>query len=194
MPGVVFEIESKGLEEQIQKLARVDEFANRHLVSAMGAAVAIGKDKWIKNLTSAAGKNLSSMVSGIGSGIEPLAPANPSTPRKIIRNKVLNQGAFDVIGVVEPSSKRYVRMGEVGRGPGKHPPIRAMQNWAENVMGVAAGKESKKIARELSHAIAQRGVKPTPILEETSAEIMGRVNAEFLKAADKITKELEVKK
>lgn len=193
MPGVKVDVEIHGVNEQLQNLEDLDGRATGHITTAMRATVAIGKQQWIKDLSAVAQANLSAMISGLGGNVQALAPANPATPKKVISTDVTVSGPMDVTGKIYSLSKRYIRMGEVGRGPGKHPPVRALTGWAENVMGIPAGKESKAVGRELSHAIAKYGVKPTPVTADTAGKIQEKAMPEFQRAGEKIVNDLAVK-
>ncbi len=194
--SVVLEDESELL-RNMQKLAGFNEVAGPHIEKAMRIATKMGEQKVISELVALANENRSAMTSEIGGDFTPLAPVNPKTPSGKIQGFVQVDGPMDVTGVVGDRSKKYLRMTEAGRGPGKHPPARALQDWAERVLGVVPapvrvtkkGREIRDVSvgRALSKAIAEKGVRGSPVMakseEAVRAHVMGLFEAELLKIA-----------
>lgn len=211
MPGmmsVVIEEENKGQLDAMSKLANFDAIAGPHLLSAMNVAVAIGKRKVISELQTIAESNRSAMISGLGGDMQPLAPVNPKVPSIRITSIVQSQGAMNIIGIVGDINKKYLRLTEGGRGPGRHPPAAKLQTWAENVLGVQPGpgriiKSGKRkgqhvrdltAGRAIAHAIAQKGIKGSPVMVESGESVEKHIMQLFEVELKKIAAELGYKK
>lgn len=210
MPGfmsVVIEEENKGQLEAMSKLANFDEIASPRFESAMRVAVVMGKRKVIAELQAIAELNRSAMISGLGGDMQPLAPVNPKVPSMRISDLVVAHGAMDITGIIGDPTKKYLRLTEGGRGPGRHPPARKLQDWAENVLGVQPGpgriiKSGKRkgqhvrdvsAGRAIAHAIAERGIKGSPVMEKSGEAVEKHVMQLFEVELRKIAAELGYK-
>lgn len=186
--------------ENLARLAQFDEIAGPHLEAAMTRAVAIGKTKVISELVAAAESNRSAMASELGGDMQPLAPVNPKVPSFRITGTVARAGATDIVGIVGDVNKKYMRLTEGGRGPGKHPPAKALQDWAEKVLGVTpepprVTKKGRVIrdlsaGRAIAHAIAEKGIKGSPVMEKSGEAVERHVMELFEIELKKIAAEL----
>lgn len=208
MPGVMtVVIEDKGEYEQLSRLKDFDAIATPRFENAMQAAVAMGKRKVISELQAIAESNRSAMISSLGPDMTALAPVNPKTPSFRITSLVQNQGAMNIIGIVGDINKRYLRLTENGRGPGRRPPARKLQDWAESVLGVEpapgrvikSGKRKGQTVRDmtagraLSSAIAARGVQGSPVMEKSGEAVEKHILALFDTELKKVAAELGYK-
>lgn len=208
MPGMMTVVlEENGQMEDLSKLANFDAIASSHFEHAMGAAVAMGKSKVIAELRAAAESNRSAMISEFGADMQPLAPVNVKIPNFRITGLVATQGAMNIVGIVGDVNKQYLRLTENGRGPGKHPPSAALQDWAESVLGmtpapsrvVKSGKNKGQVKRDvsagrtISTAIARRGVKGTPVMVESGEAVEKHVIELFEAELNKVAAELGYK-
>jgi len=187
-------IEINGITEQMKKLEEMDHTATRRLFDGMKKIAAIVDKKVAADMSSVAASNLSAMRGGIGGGMTALAPANPALPGKLIQHEVYIRGAFDVLGVVNSRSRRYMRMAQAGRAAsGKHPPQSQMRKWVASVMGISDRKELKRVAAVVGHAIATGGVGGQETLEKSRQAVLG-VLMDVMKAeTDRLMDDLAVK-
>lgn len=193
MTALRMSMELTGITEQIKKLEEMDHPATQRLYNGMKKIAAIADRKVAADMSALASSNLSAMRGGLSGGLTPLAPANPALPGKMIEHNTYIRGNYDVVGVVKSRSRRYMRMAQQGRGPGKHPPQSQMRKWVAGVLGISGEKEIKQAAAVVGHAIAMQGVSGTPTLEKSREAIMG-VLMEIMKAEmDKLMEELAVK-
>ncbi len=200
--SVVLEDESELL-KNLQRLSGFNEVAGPHIEKAMRVATRIGEQKVISELVALANQNRAAMTSEVGGDFEPLAPVNPKTPASRIQGFVQVNGGMDVTGVIGDRNKKYLRLTEGGRGPGKHPPAKVLQDWAERVLGVvpAPVRRTKKgreirdvsVGKALAHAIAQKGIKGSPVMEKSEAAIHRHVVDLFEAELVKIAAELGFK-
>jgi hypothetical protein len=182
------------LDEQIKKLEAMDQTGTRRLYDGMKRITAIGERKVAADMSAVAHKNLSAMMGGIGGGMTPLAPANPATPMKVMTHEVYIKGNLDVLGIVKSKIRRYMATAQIGRGPGKRPPARAIRTWVADVMGITGKKENRIVAAMLRKAIAEQGIQGTPTLEKSLQEMMGTLQAIMKQELDKLAEDLAVGK
>lgn len=205
MPGIMSVVidEQGELLKHLERLAGFEQVAGPHFEAAMRTAVAMGKSKVISELKDIAEANRSAMAGELDGNMQPLAPVNPKVPGFRIAGLVATQGPMNVIGIVGDVNKKYLRLTEAGRGPGKHPPARALQDWAEKVLGVTPGpsRTTKKgrVIRDLSagraiaHAIAARGIKGSPVMEKSGEAVEKHILQLFEAELRKIAAELGFK-
>lgn len=210
MPGivsVVIEEQNQGQLEKLSRLADFDRIAQPLMVDAMFTTMAIGKGKVISELRSVAEANRGAMISQLGGDIIPLAPVNPKIPQMRISSLVAGQGGMNVMGIIGDANKKYLRLTQDGRGPGKHPPVSKLQDWAENVLGVQpvpgkvikSGKRKGQVRRDvsagraISHAIAQKGIKGSPVIEKSEEAVQKHILQLFDGVLKKIAEELGFK-
>ena len=193
MPALRVDLEMSGIDEQIKKLEAMDQSATRRLYDGMKRITAIGEKKVAADMSAVARSNLSAMRGGIGGGMTPLAPANPETPMRMITHEVYIKGNLDVLGVVKSKVRRYMATAQIGRGPGRRPPARAIRTWVANVMGITDKKENRIVAAQLRRAIAEQGIVGTPTLEKSLQAMMGTLQEIMKGELDKLAEDLAVK-
>jgi len=59
---------------------------------------------------------------------------------------------------------------EFGRNPGQMPPPEALNNWVRRKLGVKNEKEAKRVSWAIAMAIKQRGIQPTPFLQNAISQ------------------------
>lgn len=185
-------IELVGVTEQKKKLEEMDHPATQRLYAGMKTSIAVADKKVVADMSAVARTNLSGMMSGIGGGMTPMAPANPDLPGKVITHNTYVNGDYSVVGIVKSINRRYMAMAQVGRGPGRFPPQSKMRAWVASVMGISDPKENKLAARALGKAIAQLGVRGTPTLEKSRDAILPVVMAMMKAEMDKLAEDLSV--
>lgn len=67
------------------------------------------------------------------------------------------EGGYRFSLVINPPADKYAQYVELGRKPGKQPPLTAIQNWCK-YKGI-----NIKYAFPIARSIGQRGIQPTPI-------------------------------
>lgn len=209
MAGIIsVAVEESGIREQLERLAGFDQAATVEFTGAMHHAVNATKQQLVSDLVTMAEANRGEMRSSLGSNIVPLAPVNPESPQRMIGVAVAVNGPADVIGVVGSHSKKnYMQLVEEGRPAGKHPPAARLQAWAEAVLGVQPGpsrtvksgknkgqvRKDVSVGRAIAHAIATKGIRPSPTKEKSLAEVKGKVDQIFGQALAGIARRLGFK-
>lgn len=92
-----------------------------------------------------------------------------------INHKVTGSGG-NLTGEVGPSA-RHGFFVEYGRGPGKPPPVAAIEGWARR-----HGRNPWAVAR----AIGNKGTKAQPFMEPALKKNLGRIQQEFDKVGAKV--------
>lgn len=73
--------------------------------------------------------------------------------------------------VINPPADKYAQYVELGRRPGKQPPVSAIERWCR-YKGIEV-----KWAFPIARAIGQRGIEPTPIFSQIYKEYLPIISA-----------------
>lgn len=167
--GIGFEVEVKGLKEQLRKLEGFGATAQRRLVPAMEDALMM-----------------------VGDEAKRRAPVGVSGAlRSSIGGKVTYAMGTDVRGVVG-SALPYAAAVEKGSRP-HYPPVANIAYWVDRKLGLRDAMEIYGTALAIARKIGARGTKARPFLFPALEKMMTAVNRRFKKAADDALKDLEVR-
>jgi len=166
-----YEIEIRGLEEQVAKLGRFDEISDRRLSTAM-----------------------SKLVIGIESEARQHWPVGVTgRSRNSIASQVVREGPGSIVGKVGSTlvGEVYPAVVEFGRKPGKAPPPGALDRWVHIVLGIS-NDEAPGVAYLVGRAIARRGIKGRFVFKKAWAKMKPVVERNFAVALDEITEDLSL--
>lgn len=166
-----YEVELKGFDEQIAKLAKYPQISDKHLLKAMNQSVI-----------------------AIESAVKPLTPVGVSSRlRNSIAGEVKHLGALSIEGKVGSTLKDeiYPSVMEFGRRPGKMPPPSALERWVQLKMGVAP-EDVPGVAYIVARNIGRRGIKGKKFMERGWNASKGKVQGYFVKALNDIAEELSI--
>jgi hypothetical protein len=133
-----YEVEIKGLEEQIKRLNAYDENSTKELTTAMNQSVVT-----------------------LESAIKPLVPVYRGRLHGSIASEVKQEGVGSIVGKVGSTlkSEEYPAVMEFGRKPGAaFPPIEPLMRWVHLVLGVP-NEEARGVAFVVGRKIARKGIK-----------------------------------
>lgn len=91
-----------------------------------------------------------------------------------------------VIGVVA-SPLSYVAPVELGRKPGKMPPVDAIEDWVIQKLGVSV-EEAPGIALAIARKIKYRGTQGAHMFQHGLEASAGQINGVFRKAAERVAR------
>lgn len=166
--GVGYDVEIRGLEEQLKKLERFAPIAQPELTQAMYDVL---------NLVERGGKQAApvgvtgELRSGIGS-------------------EVTYAVGTDVRGKVGASAPHSAAV-ELGARP-HMPPVSNIAYWVDRKLGVQSGFEVYGVALAIARKIAARGGKKHPFLAPTAQKNKDRIVDRFRMAGDRIMERLAV--
>jgi hypothetical protein len=160
-----YEIEIRGLDEQLRKLKQADVIIDRRLTEAMTRTV----------LT-------------VESAVKPLVPVFRGRLRGSIGSQVKRDGPGSIIGTVGSSlQEAYPAVMEFGRRPGAAaPPSAALSRWAHLVLGDAS------LAFVVARAINSKVIKGRFFMKRGYERVKGQIVGFFQDALDHIAKDLSI--
>jgi len=166
-----FDIDVKGLEEQLGKLAQFDEISNRHLRRAMQESL----------LT-------------VGSEVIPLVPVGVSARLKNSMGSNITETEPTLITGRFGSSLKdeiYPKVMEFGREPGKkQPPTEALLRWVH--LKIQPGeKDEMRVAFLIARKIGRYGIKGKFFMKQGFEKARPRIVHFFELAKERILKDLE---
>jgi hypothetical protein len=163
-----YEIEIKGLDEQIRRLNAYDEVSTRELTTAMNQS-----------------------VTALESAIKPLTPVYRARLRGSIASEVKQEGPGSIVGRVGSTLKgeEYPAVMEFGRKPGKFPPIEPLMRWVHLVLGVP-NEEARGVAYVVARKIARKGIKGHFFMKKGFEASKAQIADYFVKALQRITEAL----
>jgi hypothetical protein len=188
-----YEIEIKGLEEQIRRLNAYDENSTKELTTAMNQSVVT-----------------------LESAIKPLAPVYRGRLRGSIASEVKQEGVGSIVGKVGSTLKNeeYPAVMEFGRTPGsKMPPLEPLIRWVHlkqiagnyRVKATKTGKHTRvgtkdvqtaqdeQAAYVIARSIARKGIKGLHFMSRGFDASKMQINEYFTQALKRITDALENK-
>jgi len=133
-----YQVDIKGLEEQLAKLKQYTPIAERHLGRAMDQSVI-----------------------EVASAVKPLAPVGVAGRlRNSIGSEVKRQGPLSIVGTVGSTLRDeiYPEVVEFGRKPGAMPPPAALERWVHLKLGIP-NDEAPGVAFQIARAIGRRGTR-----------------------------------
>jgi len=162
---VGYDIEIKGLDEQVRKLRQADVVIDRRLTEAMTRTV----------LT-------------VESAVKPLTPVFRGRLRGSIGSQVKREGPGSIIGTVGSSlQEAYPAVMEFGRRPGARGPGSGhLERWAHLVLG------DIRLAFVLARAIHRKGIKGREFMKRGYERVKGQIPGFFQDALDHIAKDLSI--
>jgi hypothetical protein len=166
-----YEVEIKGLDEQMAKLAKYPQISDKHLLKAMHQSVI-----------------------AIESAVKPLTPVGVSGRlRNSIAGEVKHLSALSIEGRVGSTLKDeiYPSVMEFGRKPGKMPPPSALERWVHLKMGVP-DDEAPGVAYLVARAIGKKGIKGKEFMKKGWEQSKAKVNDYFVTALKNIAEELSI--
>lgn len=174
MPGIRAEIEVKGLDRQLAKLAQADPQIRKELRAGLGRSIKLIKSEVVPKVPRWSGRT----VRGFRSTI-----------------KVERDGNF-LVGKFYNRSSFWLRLVQEGRKPGKAPwylPERFVA-WVASVSGETGSKLKEAVFRVL-HAIQSSGTKQAQgdIMGEALKATEPEVQRTFAAAVERVVKMLEVR-
>ena len=134
---VGYEIEIRGMDEQLKRLGRFSQIADRRLGTAMRQS-----------------------VSTIVAEVRPLTPVGVSARlRNSIGSEVRQEGPLSIVGRVGSSlsDEVYPAVMEFGRRPGSMPPPGALVRWVHLRLRVPE-EEAGRVAFLVARKIGKRGI------------------------------------
>lgn len=164
-----YEIEIKGMDEQLRRLGQFEQVASRHLTTAMNQSV----------LTLVA-------------EVRPLVPVGVSARlRNSIASEVRNEGRLSIVGVVGSTLKDevYPAVMEFGRKPGRMPPPDALERWVHLKLRVPA-EEARGVAFLVARKIGAHGIKGKFFMKHGWEKARPRVLHYFEQALERIAHDL----
>jgi hypothetical protein len=187
-----YEVEIKGLDEQIKRLNAYDAVSTRELTTAMSLSV--------KTLESA---------------IKPLTPVYRGRLRGSIASEVKQEGVGSIVGRVGSNlkSEEYPAVMEFGRKPGSFPPLEPLIRWVHlkqiagtyRVKATKTGKhtrvgnkdvqasQDRQAAYAIARSIAKKGIKGLHFMSKGFDASKMQINEYFTQALQRITDALENK-
>ncbi len=168
---IAYTVEIKGLDEQLAKLKRYDQIADKRLITAMSQATIT-----------------------IESEVKPLTPVFQARLRNSIGSKVEREGPLSIVGTVGSSLKdeEYPAVMEFGRRKGaKMPPPQALERWVYLVLGVPK-EEAPGVAYVVARSIARKGIKGRKFMERGYKKARPKVLEFFARALDLIAEDLSI--
>jgi hypothetical protein len=168
----MYDIEIKGLAEQIKALKAYDEISTQELVTAMNQSVVT-----------------------LESAIKPLTPVFRGRLRGSIASQVIREGPGSIVGKVGSTLKdeEYPAVMEFGRRPGaKMPPPSALERWVHLVLGVPTS-EARGVAFTVARGIARKGIKGRRFMRRGFEASKGKIKDYFDQALQRIADRLAVK-
>ena len=169
MPG--YEIEITGLKELRKRIHQYPKIGGKHYRKAMQKSVVL-----------------------IQKNVRPLTPVFRGKLRDSIEWEIRGAGV-NLVGVVGSTMKKeiYPSVMEFGRKKGAMPPPKALERWVQLVLMVPK-KEIKGVAFIVARAIGKKKMPGRRFMRKGYNRSKRRVNTNFKKALDAITKELAGKK
>ena len=166
-----FDIDVKGLEEQLGKLAQFDQIANRHLRRAMQESLIT-----------------------IGAEVIPLIPVGVSARLKnSMGSTIVETEPTLITGRFGSSLKNeiYPKVMEFGREPGKKaPPTEALLRWVH--LKVQPGEENEeRVAFLIARKIGRYGIKGRFYMKSGFEKAREKIIIYFTRAKERIAEELE---
>jgi hypothetical protein len=166
---ISYEVEIKGLDEQLERLQAYDHVVDKHLRKAMFLSVNEVKKK-----------------------------AVPRTPQGVsgrlrgsIYAKTKGFGSA-VIGEVGSSLREpYPAVMEFGRKPGKMPPPGALDRWVHIKLGVPTPLV-KSVAFQVARSIGRKGIKGRRFMKKGFKEALPSIQKFFLYALQDIAREMSI--
>lgn len=169
--GVGYDVEIRGLDEQLKKIAQFEAIAQPELEHAMTNVVGLVEREAKKLAPVGVTGNLKSAISG----------------------RVIYASGTDVRGKVGVGDGApYGAAVELGARP-HFPPVSNIAYWVDRKIGVRDGMEIYGIALAVARKIARAGQKPHPFMKPALEKVQDRIVEQFRSAADRILKKLEVK-
>lgn len=166
---ISYEVEIVGLQEQLARLAKYDQIADKHMVKAMQQS-----------------------VTTIESAVKPLVPVGVSGRlRNSIASEVKTEAAGSIVGKVGSTLRGevYPSVMEFGRKPGRMPPPSALERWVQLKLGVEPARV-RGVAFQVARAIGRRGIKGKFFMKKGFEQSQAKVLQYFNSALTAITEEL----
>lgn len=165
---VGYEIETVGLDEQIELLREFPLLSNRELVIAMNKS-----------------------VSRIENNVLPFVPVDRGTLRGSIGSDVKEISSLSIIGRVGSSlsDEVYPKVMEFGREPGKKfPPMEPLEAWVRRVILRNEEDEGKirSVTFLIARKIAKNGIKAREFLKQGFEKSLDDVKGYFAEALENI--------
>lgn len=165
-----YEIDVKGLEEQLGKLSQFDSIANRHLRRAMQESLIT-----------------------IGSEVVPLVPVGVSARLKNSMGSVITETAPTMLTGKYGSSLKdevYPQVMEFGRKPGSMPPPEALLRWVH--LKIKPGEANEmQVAFLIARKIGKFGIKGHFFMKTGFEKAKARITVFFTQAMTRIAQDLE---
>ncbi len=169
----MYEIEIKGLDEQLKKLNAYGEIADRELSTAAQQSVI-----------------------AVESAVRPLVPVGVSGAlRQSIISEVKREGVGgSIIGRVFSSlDSPYPAVMEFGRRPGAAmPPPDALVRWVHLKLGVP-DEQAPGVAFTVARSIARKGIAGRRFMQQGFEKVKGQVDQFYARALERIAQALAVK-
>lgn len=169
---IAYDIEFKGLEEQLKKFERFAPIADPILRQAMDQSVI-----------------------SVVNEVRPLAPVGVSGRlRNSLGSQVTHEGPLSIVGKIGSTltDEIYPEIMEFGRRPGKMPPPSALERWVHIVLGVP-NEDAPGVAFTVARAIGRRGIKGRFFMKKGWEKAKPQVLKYFSRALERIAEALAVK-
>lgn len=170
MTPVAFELDMKGLDEQLAKFKDFRRIAGLRLRGAMDKS-----------------------VTTIASNVRPLVPVGVSGRlRNSIASNVTNEGNLSFVGKVGSTltGEVYPEVMEFGRRPGSMPPPQALERWVHLKLQIP-NDEAVGVAVRIARKIKARGITGKFFMKRGWEASEPKVVAHFERALHAIAEDLE---
>jgi len=74
----------------------------------------------------------------------------------------------------------YAEFVEFGRNPGQMPPSEALFKWTKRKLKISNDKKARQVAFAIAMAIKQRGIQPTPFLENAISQAVAEFDLKVI--------------
>jgi hypothetical protein len=169
-----YEVEIKGLEEQIKRLNAYDANSTQELTTAMNQSVVTLSNAIVNS---------------------PFMPVYRGRLKGSIASEVKQEGVGSIVGKVGSTlkSEEYPAVMEFGRKPGAaFPPLEPLMRWVHLVLGVP-NEEAKGVAYVVGRSIARKGIKGRRFMQKGFEASKAQIVDYFEQALKRITDALENK-
>ncbi len=164
-----YQLEFRGLDEQLAKMDGYSAMAMRHLGRAMLAGVLTLEGEW-------------KQASPVGA---------TGRYRQSITSRVSSLGS-DVVGRVTAGVAIYPGVQEFGRRPGTAPPPGALDSWVRRVMGVSE-EEAPRVAFLVGRKLKRRGMAGRGYARKAFESAKSKIEGFFVRALQRIAEGLVVR-